>query len=293
MNMLYAFLLLLAAPLLFAAARFFKHAELEALPWLRTTIGAGAVAGTLAALAVTFTALPRALTLSILLAAGVIWAVSRIDVDRIDGAMSGSLVAIGFALPLALGFRGILPDLAVLLVAGPVAGALAAARPSRIAHRFTIAALTVTGAAAGTAGAQAVLPFIDPATLATAAVVTTALAAAAAPLVRWRAVLEELEEEARIGVLDPALVARIAHPFRRILAAPGDPDARKKITRLSWTLALRKRRQRRLGETEARLQHLEILKLRGELAAVQGIAREIALLERTGDDASDRIIAKG
>jgi hypothetical protein len=135
----------------------------------------------------------------------------------------------------------------------------------------------------------------EPLTAISALAAMAALAAAGSVFWRAGAVASELRDEAELGLLDPDLAARIAHPIRRMSSARMSPEANRKVVQLAWALALEKRRQRSLDERHARLRQLEILNLRRQLAETLGVIREIEVLAEAGDpdSPSDTIAIKG
>lgn len=297
MNHSYAFALLLGIPLLFAAARYLKDLDDEIPAWLVRSLSTG-LAGGIVVFLLTFWIAPAVsrIVLAVLLGAAVVFASRRADEhDVFDGILTGGLVAIGFGAPLIFSARAPLTLLVTLFLAGVLSGAIAAALIGRSMQGFTTHLLTgLVSITAVLAGARS--PEIaEPLTVVSVLAVMAALLAAGSVFWRAGAVASELREEAALGLLDPALAARIAHPTRRMSPVRMSAEANRKVVQLAWALALEKRRQRSLDERHARLRQLEILNLRKQLAETLGVIREIEVLSETGDDGSpsDTIAIKG
>ena len=297
MNHSYAFALLLGIPLVFAAARYLKDLD-DAIPaWLFRSLSTG-LAGGIAVFALTPWVTPAIarIVLGVLLGTAVVSVSRRAgEHDVFDGILTGGLVAIGFGVPLIFAARAPLALLVTLFLSGIFSGAVAAALIGRSTQWFMTNLLTVlVSITAVLAGARS--PEIaEPLTVVSVLAVMAALAAAGSVFWRSGAVASELREESGLGLLDPALAARIAHPTRRMSPVRMSAEANRKVVRLAWALALEKRRQRSLDERQARLRQLEILNLRKQLAETLGVIREIEVLSETGEDSSpsDTIAIKG
>jgi hypothetical protein len=297
MSHLYAFALLLGIPLVFAAARYLKDLD-DAIPaWMVRSLSTGLAGGLVAfVLAPWVTPALSGVGLGILMGAAVFFVSQRAgEHDLFDGILTGGLVAVGFGVPLIVAAHAPLALLILLFLSGILSGAVAAAligrsTPWLISHSVTVL-VSVTAVLAG----GRIPEIAEPLTVVSAMAVVAALAAAGS--VFWRAggVAAELREESLLGLLDPALAARIAHPTRRMSPVRMSAEANRKIVRLAWALALEKRRQRSLDERHARLRQLEILNLRKQLAETLGVIREIEVLSEAGEEAggSDTIAIKG
>ncbi|MFN2441849.1 MAG: hypothetical protein ABR517_04110 [Thermoanaerobaculia bacterium] len=300
MNHLYAFALLLAIPLVFAAARYLKDLD-DAIPaWLVRSLLTG-MGGGIAAFLIGPWLRPEltAIVPGVLVGTAVILVSRRAgEHDVFDGILTGGVVAVGFGLPLILGAHAPLRVLIALFLSGVVSGAVAAALIGRSTPAAATQGVTLIAALAAALAGQRVPEVADPLTVVSTLAALVALTAAGSVFWRSWAVASELREEAALGLLDTTLAARIAHPVRRMIPRGMSAEANRKVVRLAWALALEKRRQRSLDERQARLRQLEVMKLRMQLAETLRVIREIEFLSdagRAGDGAgpSDTIAVKG
>jgi hypothetical protein len=297
MNHSYAFALLMAIPLVFAAARYFKDLD-DAIPaWLIRSLSAGLAGGFVVFVLGPWITPPLSgLVLGSVIGAAVFFVSRRSrEHDVFDGILTGGIVAVGFGIPLLPAARAPLALLVTLFLSGIVSGAVAATLIGRSAQGLATQMLTMLVSVTTVVAGSRLPEVLEPLTIVSLLALMAALVASGSVIWRSGAVASELSEEAKLGLLDSVLAARIAHPTRRMSPVRMSAEANRKIVRLAWALALEKRRQRSLDDRHARLRQLEILNLRKQLAETLGVIREIEFFSEADDHAggSDTIAIKG
>jgi len=225
--------------------------------------------------------------------------VRRGSVDAISRLELASFTGLGMALML-VAFRStdLWLDIArVLLAAAAVGLAFTGWRKTAVA--------AAVGFGVGFLAAMA------PRLLVAAGIPARSMAVAAAALVpvillinvvrRWSVIRRELADESRLGLFGDSDIERVAHPLKRLRKGKGEnKDAHLRFVQLATSLAMRKRQQRTLPETDARLVQLEILKLRMELSEMTGYLSMPAIRDDEDMpeapaplDPSDRMVWKG
>jgi len=97
----------------------------------------------------------------------------------------------------------------------------------------------------------------------------------------------ELRAEAELGILDPADAALLSHPFRRFrFGIWENREARREFVQVAETLAETRTAQRSMDTASARLQQLEVLRLRMRLREIESV--EFA--SRRNPDASNTMM---
>lgn len=276
MNALLPLLFCLAVPLLFALAKYMKDLDARLAVWLFGSVATGAVAGAVF-IAVARDARPllRVPLIALLISLAAIWLFRKEHApDAFEGLLRGGLLASGFGVLLTLESSRPFGPIAVVLVSGLAAGAVASWMSDSASWPGKFG-LVLASAAIAAAAASSAVDAVDPAVIASIAALAGALSAAASPFLLFPGVTEELEQESELGILPRAMVPRISHPLRRMSSAGFEPEAHRRIVQLAWRLALRRRRQRSMGLEESRLHQLEILKLRQELSELLRASDEI------------------
>jgi hypothetical protein len=281
-------LLALAVLIATALLKAFKDLTLEIRDWLIPTIVLGIVAGgAIVAIDLAESERLRAFATPAAVGIALFWLRSRrIDVDYVEGLLSGTAIGAIAALPLLyLGGAGAWAT-PRLLICGGAAGLLLYTFAPRL-RRVRFAALLVTVAAlylliGAITLAEAHLQPTDLLVAAIAAIVVTALVFVA---YRWWMLRKELQEEAGHGVIEPEDVALIANPFQRLRTGVWlETEARKHYVRMVTELAIRKRRQRRMPGEAARLYQIEIMKLRMAAQELRQIELQVRRRMQEGDD---------
>lgn len=195
------------------------------------------------------------------------------DATITEGALSGSTVATVAALAVLIdGSRAAFP-----LVAATTAGAVAGAAwtlPDR--RRF----VRFLGSALATAGVVVAAEFFEQAAIDSAVAIplsisVIALTGLALFGLRMRSLKPILLEEAEWGIVEPDLVRHLVSPWRRLFRPSGfDREMWRELARTAHRLAHRRLRQRRMSAEAARVQQLEVVRLRTRLIDLQRIRLE-------------------
>ncbi len=198
--------------------------------------------------------------------------------DAIEGATRGGAIATG-AIAGHILFESASVSLSLLIVialTGFFIGSLGSIAFAQVKW-LRLLLLALAPAVAVTAGSF--LPaFLDTGTAGfrTGVISLLPLSLFAAVIVRSLSIRRELLIERKVGLFEEPDPRALAHPFGRFrFRVWADPQARKKYVQLATELALRKRRQRRMSQTRARLHQLEILKLRMDLLELLSITRMV------------------
>lgn len=101
------------------------------------------------------------------------------------------------------------------------------------------------------------------------------LAPIIAEILQLRRIRTTLSEEAAWSILDPEIVARLVSPMSRFSPAPGfHRDLWVEMVRTSRRLGDRRVAQRRMNEAQARIQQIEVIRLRTRLLELRSIQLE-------------------
>lgn len=223
--------------------------------------------------------------------------------EPVDSIGTGTIMAIGSALPLLV-LGALTPTIAAALLLVAPAALIPAARsyrttqPARVGLQF--GALAASSAAAFVPRSIEHLGARD-LHVAIAVGLIAPVSIAATVFSRWPSLLNELTDEARLGLFPAGSIARVAHPLRRFSRRGWkEKEAARHFVTVATRLAVRKHQQRSMPPDAARLYQLEILKLRMELKNIlnveQSFATHAARREGSLEDgpaASDTMPSKG
>lgn len=210
--------------------------------------------------------------------------------EPVDSIGTGTMIAIGSAIPLMAAAALTLDTAAAVVLAAPVALVLVArsyrhAQPVRAGLQFT--ALAASSAAAFVPRSVEQLGVRD-LHVAIAIGLIAPVTIAATVLQRWPMLINELMDEARLGLFPAEDIARVSHPLRRFSRGGwAEKNAARHFVRISTKLAARKHQQRSMSPDTARLYQLEILKLRMELKNILNVERSYAA-HAAGEGAQNR-----
>ena len=283
-----AFVLLAALAIALVGAWFFRNLDPAVGELSLTPLFAGAVAGVLVRV-VDAGGLLRALVTGVVLTAAALYV--RLTGDRsepADGMILGAICGAGASVPLIVGGRTELDDLAACVAAGAVAGYGITLAALHVADRLRQAAIDIVTAAAAT-GVASIPSLADraglaPVTAAAAVVAAVPLAAIITVFRQWPDLRAELRHEASLGFIDDGDVRATAHPIRRLgRGGWADPQAHREFVRVATELALRKRQQRGRPDDTARIYQLEIIKLRMQIQHMTRIDNDARALARAAE----------
>lgn len=240
---------------------------------LSRTPAAGVAAAPLAGAAAGFVS--SVLLVSPVMSRGLVYAAAAIavltipdseDSAPLEGALAGSAAG-ATAVGIMLVERGPVASSALIIVLIAVfAGGLALAS-SRKAKRVALAALgsplvLLGGAPPLEASVQLWWIF--------ALIGLIALAGIGSETLRLRRMRAPLSEEAAWGILDERLLAHLTSGWRRLFTPAGfNPDLWRELARTSRRLASRRLRQAKMSPEGARVQQLEVVRLRTRLMELQ------------------------
>lgn len=265
----------LGAVVLFSAVRYVQELRVDWTLWLKPALAAGGGIGVAVGVAERTPFHPEPRWLVPVLFAAAVWFTRerRPDADVTEGAFSGAIAGcVAAGVSSALAGQTAQPNVTAWTIAGTLAGVFlySVAVHSRFI-RLSLGALAAAVLVAlhhplsyWSAGRSGWAPLTVVSVVALAALVMT--------VARWPGLREELREEAELGFISPEDAASVTHPIRRlVLSNWNDPDARREFVRTASDIAVRKRRQRHMSQSTARLYQLEILKLRMQLQEMQQV----------------------
>lgn len=238
--------------------------------WYRLSLIAGACAGTIL-LAPPLMSHPigRVAAVAVTMTLALVWVRGVVhDHTGSDAVLTGAALGSSAAVPWLIAADSTAPSVAFVCLAAAVAASVADLHAAdRLWGALAALAASVTAAAAAS--------FVQPPPAALLAVAIVIIVwTLAATSVRARLLETELAEEAALGVIDEREIRGALHPVLRLLPRGWrNREARWRFVELANQLAIRKRRQRKLPPELARLQQLEVMKLRMELAEVARVER--------------------
>lgn len=203
------------------------------------------------------------------------------DASLAEGALTGFATGAMSAVAVLLdGSRASFPVLAVLVTAAACGAGWTVfdRRSARVA--FTAAIATLLALVSGPLRQVEIRQqFVLPAAIAVIGVLAIALFT-----LRMRSFRPILLEEAEWGIVEPDLVRHLTSTWRRLFNPSGfDRDMWREVARTAYRLAQRRFRQRSMSAETARVQQIEVVRLRTRLLELQRMRIENARAAEDGE----------
>ncbi len=278
---------LLAGLTLLVLAGLFKNLALQWRSSAGTPLLYGAAAGLAIAVSLGRTPLPAAVITGIAMTLSAAYLYRRgLHSEPLEGFMRGALGGIAATAASIAAAPRTDSAAAGLILAGGTAGVVLTFLRERWKSRtllvLGIAATVATLASAAVRGAGG---YVDGRHMTLATALIPSAVVFLGVFLRWPRLLRELEEEARLGLMQEDAVRPTANPIRRLFRG-GWPDRalRRRFVMVANELAIRKRQQRTGHPDLARIHQLDVFKLRSEL---QDLSRMRLMLDQAAERKAD------